>query len=176
MVAESPLAGENEVLVDTNVFFAVGRPSNRKYDRFRREVERTETTLKLPRRVVGELGGSETERVRTALDEGWAEIVDAPDLEDGDALAASDIARRTIANETGRPEHEVEKADTVLAGLAVQYLRDRSVQRIVVLTADLPARKGIANAAENQGYADAVSVYGVRDIVGDDPDDSMKLI
>jgi len=176
MVDEPPLAGENEVLVDANVFFAVGRPSNRKYDRFRQEVTRTNTVLKLPHRVVGELGGPETERVETALDEGWAEIVDAPDVEDGDALAASDIARRTIATETGSPEHEVEKADTVLAGLAIQYLRDRSVESVVVLTADIPARNGIVNAAESQGYADAVSVCGVSDIVGDDPDDSMTLI
>ena len=176
MVDESPLVGENEVLVDANIFFAIGRPSNQKYDRFRQEVKRANTVLKLPRRVVGELGGSETERVQTALDEGWAEIVDAPDVEDGDALAASDIARRTIANETDRPEHEVEKTDAVLAGLAIQYLRDRSAESIVVLTDDDPARKGIRNAAENQGYADAVSVYGVRDIIGDDPDDSMKLI
>jgi hypothetical protein len=176
MAGASPLVGADEVLVDANVFFAIGRSSNRKYGRFRREVERANTVLTLPQRVVGELGGPETDRVQTALDEGWAEIVDAPDVEDGDALAASDIARRTIASETGTPEHEVEKADTVLAGLAVQYLRDRPVESLVVLTDDIPARKGITNAAENLRYADAMSVYGVRDIIGDDPADSMNII
>jgi len=38
-------------------------------------------------------------------------------------VTASDIARRVIANETGQPEHEVEKTDTILAGLVIQYLR-----------------------------------------------------
>jgi len=64
---------------------------------------------KLPQRVIGELGGPKTDRVQAALDEGWAEIIDAPSPTDGDAVAASDIATRTIANETGKPEHEVEK-------------------------------------------------------------------
>ena len=74
------------------------------------------------RRVIGELGGAETDRVRTALDEEWAKIIDAPSPTDGDAVAASDIARRTIANETDQAEHEVEKTDTILAGLAIQHI------------------------------------------------------
>jgi len=45
-----------------------------------------------------EVGGRDTYRIQTALDEGWAEIIDAPDPTDGDAVAASDIARRTIAH------------------------------------------------------------------------------
>lgn len=40
------------------------------------------------------------DRVRTARDEGWAEIIDAPAPTDRDAMAASDVARRTIASET----------------------------------------------------------------------------
>lgn len=81
-----------------------------------------------------------------------AEIIDAPSPADGDAVAASDIATRTIANETGKPEHEVEKADAILAGLAIQYVRDCSTERVVVLTDDKPARKGIENAITAQGY------------------------
>ena len=108
------------------------------------------------RRVIGELGGSETDRVRTALDEGWAEIIDAPSPTDGDAVAASDIARRTIANETDQAEHEAEKTDAILAGLAIQYVRDRSTTGVVVLTDDQPARKGIENAVRAQGYTDAI--------------------
>jgi len=73
-------------------------------------------------RVIRELSGSKTDRVQAALNDGWAEIIDAPSPTDGDAIAASDIAARTIANETGKPEHEVEKIDAILAGLAIQYL------------------------------------------------------
>lgn len=102
--------------------------------------------LKLPRRVVGELGGRENDRVRTAIEEGWAEIIDASEPTDGDAVAASDIARRTIANQTGQAEHEVEKTNTILAGLAIQYIRNRASATVIVLTDDQPARIGVKNA------------------------------
>ena len=64
------------------------------------------------------------------------DIIDAPEPTDGDAVAASDIARRTIANQTGQVEHEVEKTDTILAGLAIQYVRDRAPVTVIVLTDD----------------------------------------
>ena len=77
-------------------------------------------------------GGAETDHVRTALNEGWAEIIDAPLPTDGDAVAASDVARRTIANETTQAEHEVEQADVILASLVVQCVRDRSTTGVIV--------------------------------------------
>ena len=126
MGRDTPLSAEQDVLVDANIFYAIGRPSNPQYQRFRSAVQHAGVVCKLPQRVIGELGGSETDRVRTALDEGWAEIIDAPSPTDGDAVAASDIARRTIANETDQAEHEAEKTDAILAGLAIQYVRDRS--------------------------------------------------
>lgn len=172
----NPLSSEQDVFVDANIFFAIGHPSNPRYARFRSAVRNADVVCKLPQRVVGELGGSETDRVRTALDEGWAEIIDAPSPTDGDAVAASDIATRTIANETGKPEHEVEKTDAILAGLAIQYVRDCSTECVIVLTDDKPARKGIENAVTAQGYTDVISVYGLTDIIGDDSGDSMRLI
>ena len=93
--------------------------SSPQYQWFRRAVQHADVVCKLPRRVIGELGGAKTDRVRTALDEGWAEIIDAPSPMDGDAVAANDIARRTIANEADRAEHEAEKTDAMLAGLAI---------------------------------------------------------
>ncbi|ELY63563.1 hypothetical protein [Natrinema versiforme] len=170
------LAADQDVLVDANIFYAIGHPTNPQYRRFRSAVQNAGVVCNLPRRVIGELGGPETDRVRTALDEGWAEIIDAPSPTDGDAVAASDIAKRTIANETGQAEHEVEKTDAILAGLAIQYVRDRSPGGIIVLTDDKPARKGIENAVRAQGYTDTITVYGLTDIIGDDSGDSMQLI
>lgn len=176
MDRDTPLSPETDVLVDANVFIAIGHPTNPRYKRFRRAVQTADVVLKLPHRVIGEVGGPETDRVQIALEEGWAEVIDAPAPTDGDAVAASDIARRTIANETGRPEHEVEKTDTILAGLAIQFCRDRSTAGVIVLTDDKPARKGVEQAVATQGYTDAISVYGVADIIGDDPGDSLRLI
>ncbi|ELY77217.1 hypothetical protein [Natrinema gari] len=172
----NPLSAEKDVLVDANIFFAIGHPTNPQYARFRSAVRNAGVVVKLPQRVIGELGGSDTERVRTAIDEGWAEIIDSPAPTDGDAVAASDIAMRTIAAETDQTEHEVEKTDAILAGLVIQYVRDRSTRGVIVLTDDQPAREGIKNAVTAQGYTDAISVYGLADIIGDDPGDSMRLI
>jgi len=176
MGSDTPLSADKDVLVDANIFFAIGHPSNPQYQRFRSTVQNAGVVCKLPRRVIGELGGPDTDRVRTALDEGWATIIDAPSPTDGDAVAASDIAKRTIANETDQAEHEVEKTDAVLAGLAIQYVRDRETAGVVVLTDDKPARTGIENAVRAQGYTDAITVYGLADIIGNDPGDSMRLI
>ena len=176
MSRSSPLSADVSVIVDANVFFAIGRPSNPKYERFRREVRQAGVVLRLPRRVVGEVGGPETDRIQRALDEGWADIVDAPSPQDADAVTASDIARRVIANETGQPEHEVEKTDTILAGLVVQYLRNTGSMEVVVLTDDIPASHGIETAIDELGYGDAIGVYGLSDIIGDDPDDSLTVI
>lgn len=176
MSTDVPFSADKDVLVDANIFFAIGRPSNPQYRRFRSAVQNAGVVCKLPRRVIGELGGPETDRVRTALDEGWAEIIDAPSPTDGDAVAASDIARRTIASETDQAEHEVEKTDGILAGLAIQYVRDRSTTGVIVLTDDQPAKTGIENAVRAQEYTDSITVYGLADIIGDDPGDSLRLI
>lgn len=64
----------------------------------------------------------------------------------------------------------------ILAGLAVQYVRDRSTADVNVLTDDKPARAGIENAVAAQNYGDAISVYGLTDVLGDDPGDSMRLL
>ncbi len=176
MGRDTPLSADRDVLVDANIFYAIGHPSNPQYSQFRSAIQNAGVVCKLPQRVIGELGGPETDRVRTALDEGWAEIIDAPSPTDGDAVVASDIARRTIANETNQAEHEVEKTDTILAGLAIQYIRDRETVEVVVLTDDKPARKGIQNAVQAQGYANAIAVYGLADVIGDDSGDSMRLI
>ncbi len=74
----NPLSAENDVLVDTNIFFAIGHPANHQYARLRSAVRNAGIVMKLSQRVIGELGGSDTERVRSAIKEGCAEIIDAP--------------------------------------------------------------------------------------------------
>jgi hypothetical protein len=162
------------VLVDTNVFFATGGPSNSKYRRFRDTIRAAEASCWLPQRVVEELGGPETDRIETALSAGWVEIADPLNRTDGDVVAATDIARRTIASETGRPEHEIEKADTTLAGLAVQFARHHS-EPVVVATNDIPARAGVEHAVTASGHDD-IHVCEVADVIGDDADDPIRLL
>ena len=62
MGRDTPLSADQDVLVDANIFYAIGRPSNPQYQRFRSAVQHAGVVCKLPRRVIGELGGSETDR------------------------------------------------------------------------------------------------------------------
>lgn len=176
MSGPSLLTDGDIVLVDTNIFLALGKPPNQKYARFKRAVQAAEVVVTIPQRVAGELGGPETKPIRQALDDGWAELVTAPDPADGDPMQASDIARRAIANQTGQPEHDVEKADTIFASLAVQYLRTQDIATVVILTDDNPAREAIKTALRTLGYENAVSAYGVEDILDEYGDGSMRLI
>jgi hypothetical protein len=52
-----------------------------------------------------------------------------------EAIEATDQARQTISHLTGQDEHDVEKTDTIFAGLAVQYLASGD-DRVTVLTDD----------------------------------------
>lgn len=175
MSAAAVLPTGATVLVDTNVFFAIGGPSNAKHRRFRSAIRTAEASCRLPQRVVTELGGPETDRIEAALSAGWVEIADPLDQTDGDVVAATDIARRTIASETGRPEHEIEKADTTLAGLAVQFARYRS-EPVVVVTNDIPARAGVEHAVTASGHGDDVDVCEVAKVIGDDAGDPIRLL
>lgn len=171
----SPLSADQAILVDANVFYAIGAPSNPKYQAFRRETKHANAVLKLPERVLKELGRRDQPRIQTALDGGWIEIVETPPVRDGDAVNASDIARRTMAAATGSPEHEIEKTDTIIAGIAIQYLREVEYERVTVITDDKTAKEGIETAFYAQGYDDSIAVLSRFDIIDDAPD-SVRLI
>jgi hypothetical protein len=82
------------------------------------------------------------DRVESAVDDGWADVVAPPSPTDSDAVAAMDSVLREIARRSPKDEHEVEKADTVLAGLAIEYLNRRENQ-VFVLTDDTVAAEAI---------------------------------
>lgn len=60
---DTPLSAGMDVIVDMNVFFAIGQPDNPRYRTFRQAIQTAVVTCKLPQRVVGGLGGPETDRV-----------------------------------------------------------------------------------------------------------------
>jgi hypothetical protein len=158
-------------LLDSNALISAGRPSNAKYSRFRRETLAAGATLLIPKRVEAEVRVDDIDAsLDMAVDEGWIEIVEAPPLTHGDSTNASDIARRTIASMSpAKEEYNVEKADVVLAGLAVEYLkRDDMGNEVTVITADIPAQKGIVTAMSALGYDNRVHPVTLFDIVGEE--------
>lgn len=145
------LSPDERTLVDTNFFVAIGDPENWKFQQFRKVVERSGVVLSVPERVQHELAIHPNERrLSTALEEDWAKIVSAPPLTASEAIEATDHARQTIADLTDQDEHDVEKTDTIFAGLAVQYLASGN-DRVTVLTDDGPATQAVKTAVRTIG-------------------------
>jgi len=162
------------VLVDTNVFVAVGEPETAKYRSLREYAQRRGLVLLVPQRVHWELSAMHVaNRVETAVENGWAEIVDPPSPTQAEAVTAMDVVRREIARRSDKDEHDVEKADTVLAGLAIEYCHRRG-ETVFVLTDDRVAGAAIRLAVRQQGYEGAVTVITRDDIL--DSDDDIRLI
>lgn len=67
-----------------------------------------------------------------------------------------DETRRFIANETGRSEDSIEKADTALVGLAAQLLDTNNADGVVLLTTDKPAGRAAEALLSNHGFDDQV--------------------
>lgn len=165
------LGPDDVVLVDTNLFVAVGGPEKPKYEKLRSFAKHQNVTLQVPQRVVDELSTMHVaNRVEVAVDEGWATVVDPPAPSHGEAVAAMDFVRREIARRSEKDEHVVEKADTVFAGLAIEFLQQGN-QRVVVLTDDRIAAEAIERAVQEQGYGESVPVLRRTDIIDDDDGD-----
>lgn len=162
------------VLADTNLFVAVGSLGSQKYDALRDWAQQRGATLRVPDRVNEELRVMQlADRLETAIEEGWATIVDPPEPTASAAISAMDFVRQYIADQTGRDEHDIEKADTVFAGLAIEYI-ERGHSMVIVLTDDKIASAAIERAVRTKGYANRITVYRRADIL--ETDDDFRVI
>ncbi|WP_142860660.1 hypothetical protein [Salinigranum halophilum] len=169
-MGSNELGPEDAILIDTNLFVAVGGVNHPKFQKLREFAERGQLTLLVPQRVKQELSTMHiADRVERAVDEGWAELIDPPSPTDPDAVAAMDFVRREIARQTGKEEHRVEKADTVFAGMAIELLREGN-PRVAILTDDRIAAAAIERAVEQHGYDESVLVLRRDGIVDGDGD------
>jgi hypothetical protein len=170
VTADNPLSPEHVTLADTNVFISTGNPGTAKYRRFRTAVTRAGVTLLIPARIEEEIAQSGVEQaLEQACDEEWARVVDGPALSQSDATAAQDIARRAIAsNSPEKGEHEVEKADTVFAGSAVEYLhQEETGDDVTIVTADNRAQEAITTAVSSLGYEGQIHLVSLWDIISE---------
>lgn len=148
-------------IADTGVFVRCGGPDNEKFQRLRRAVRHAGVSLVVPERVYEELGGDPAAEAYPSGDmpypdgfeEGWIVVTDELDYTNPRVSTAMDDARRWIANETGRPEDVVEKADTALVGLAVQLLDTGDADEVVLLTTDKPAGEAAESLLPEHGFA-----------------------
>lgn len=147
-------------IADTGVFVRCGGPDNEKFQQLRRALVGADVSLVVPQRVYEELGGDPTADAYPSgsipytdgFEEGWITVAGALDYTNPVVSTVMDDARRFIANETGRKENRIEKADTALLGLAAQLLDSGQADNAVVLTTDKPAGRAAETLLAQHGF------------------------
>ena len=168
-------------IVDTSVLFAMGSPSNDKYQAFEDYATRRNVTVRIPDHVAEELGESpeayryQRDRLREAQDAGWLERAEVNFTDSG----VSDVVDRTreriyslSANDV--TEDEVETTDAVLAGLAYQYATEQSGQ-VAVLVSDRLAEQAIGDVLSSMDLREEIEVVEGRTFLDELRDDVHEL-
>jgi len=163
MTAELPPG--SVVVIDTSVLIALGKPDNEKFQRFEEHVTENEITVRVPGYVAEELGDApedyqyQRERLRAARDAGWLTSV-AVDFENPEVSDIVDRTRERMAALAADDisADEIEKTDTVLAGVACQLAGTQ--QGVGVLVSDALAAEAIGDVLAAAGHGDIAVVDG----------------
>ncbi|WP_246988898.1 hypothetical protein [Halorientalis marina] len=167
------LPSDSLAIVDTSIIYAMGGPSNEKYQAFEQYVTRRNISVRIPDHVAEELGESpdayhyQRDRLRSAQDAGWLERADV-DFTDSDVSDAIDRTRERIYNLSADDvtEDEIETTDAVLAGLAYQYATEQT-GHVAVLVSDTLAEQAIADVLAAMGVGEETSVIEGRIFLDD---------
>lgn len=157
-------------VADTGLFVAIGQPSNPRYRAVRSFAARNGITFVLPEHVYDELtvdAAADPPPIDTAIEAGWAEVADPIDYTDSFVSSAMDGVRRFIANADDRPEDEIERADTALAGVVAQSLGSGSASHAYVYTTDVAAGRAVEAVFDGQGYGDAITYVNAFRLIED---------
>lgn len=156
------------VVIDSSVLFAIGGPTNEKYQAVEQYVTRRDITVKVPERVAEELGESpdayayQRDRLRAAQEAGWVEPARV-DFSQPRVSAVVDKTCTRMLNLSADDvsEHEIEKTDTVLTGLAYQYATG-GASHVTVLVSDTIAEQAIDDVLSAASVGDATTVVDGR--------------
>jgi hypothetical protein len=158
-------------IADTGFFVALGAPDNDRYRHVRAFAERNELTFLIPERVYDELTTGALDRgsppIDTAFEQGWVDVADALGYSIPLVSKTMDGLQRYIASADDRHEHEVERADAALGGLAAQLLAEGSTTTVYIYTPDIAAGEGIETVFESEGYGDAVTFVNAFQFIED---------
>lgn len=172
-------ASQNAVWVaDSGVFIACGRQQNNKYTALARFAQRNEITFVIPQRVYEELGGAPDRStpgqtpINNAIDTGWVTVADELDYTSSTVSSVMDDVRGFIAHASNRDEDRIEKADTALAGVAVQLLERGYAEYVYLLTTDTDAGNGAVAAVESHGFSDRIEFKNGFELIAEITRDS----
>lgn len=164
------IPADSTVIIDSSVLFAMGGPSNEKYQAFERFVRRRSLTVRIPDYVAEELGESpeqyayQRDRLRAAQDAGWLErgSIDFS-LPDVSTIVDKTRTRMATLSAADVSEDDIEKTDTVLAGLAYQYASQ--TQNVVILVSDRLAQRAITDVLGSTTLSERIQVIEGRELL-----------
>lgn len=173
------IPSKSMAIIDSSVLFAMGGPANEKYQAFEQFVTRRDITVKIPEQVAEELGESpnayayQRDRLRAAQEAGWLERgrIDFSNPRVSDAV---DRTRKRMLNLSADDvtEDEIEKTDTVLAGLAYQYATSGATH-VTIFVSDRIAEQAIDDVLAAMGVGEQTTVIEGRTFINTLVDDQL---
>jgi hypothetical protein len=168
MVRKPEIPSKSTAIIDSSVLFAMGGPNNEKYSAFEEFVTRRGLTVKVPEQVAEELGESpeayayQRERLRAAQNAGWLES-GRIDFSNPRVSEVVDKTRKRMVNLSADDvtEDEIERTDTVLAGLAYQYATGGATH-VAIFVSDRIAEQAIEDVLSATDVSDTTAVIEGR--------------
>ena len=154
---------DNEIIfIDSSVLISCGRRESTRFQALAREARQRETVFRISPQVYAEVTDDPAREeyttgesaVEEALQEGWMKVTESPSYSNPDVSKVMDQARRFIASTSDRPEDIVEKTDTEIVGLALELLLEGTVDRVTVVTNDIPLGAATETLIPQYGFDD----------------------
>ena len=179
MTGDPDIPHGSSAIIDSSVLFAMGAPDNEKHQAFQRFVTQQELSVYIPTHVAEELGEApdaytfQRNRLRAAQEAGWLERAEI-DYENPQVSEAIDRTRTRMVNlsDDDVSEDEIEKTDTVLAGLAYQYATDPQAH-VTVFVSDRIAEEAIRDVLSAMDIENRILVVEGRQFIQDLLDDQL---
>jgi hypothetical protein len=162
------IPSNSTAVIDTSILIAMGGPTNRRYQSFEQFVTRRGITVMVPGRVAEELGESpdaymyQQDRLQSAQDAGWL-TPGQIDFSKPRIAEVVDKTRKRMLNLSANDvtEDEIEKADTILAGITYQYATSGATH-VTVFVSDTIAERAIDDVLSAIGMENKTMVVEGR--------------
>lgn len=173
MAPEPEIPPDSTAIIDSSVLIAMGGPDNEQYRAFEQFVTRRNLSVYIPGHVAEEMGESpdayvyQRDRLQAAQNAGWLE----PGRIDFSTPRVSDIVdktRKRMLNLSAEDvtEDEIEKTDTILAGLAYQYATGGATH-VTVFVSDTKAEQAIEDVLTAVDVGESTTIIEGRGFIND---------
>lgn len=173
MAPEPEIPRDSTAIIDSSVLISMGGPANEQYQAFEQFVTDRNLTVYIPGHVAEEMGESpdayayQRDRLRSAQNAGWLKP-GGIDFSTPGVSEVVDKTRKRMLNLSAEDvtEDEIEKTDTILAGLAYQYATGDATY-VTVFVSDTKAEQAIEDVLSAADVGDITSVVEGRGFIAD---------